>query len=87
MIPNTVAHEMSFIFVSGTFFVTTITFWITGLAFTFLDFTQKPKFLMKYKVQPGKNEPPDTKKTLKVCLVPWPGCSTWLEELNGLLIH
>jgi hypothetical protein len=51
---------------SGTFFVTTITFWMAGVAFTLLDYTQWPKFLMKYKVQPGKNQPPDTKKVIKV---------------------
>ena len=33
-----------------------------------MDYTQKPGFLMKYKIQEGKNAPPDTKKTIKVCV-------------------
>jgi methylsterol monooxygenase len=48
--------------------VTTIAFWIPGLAFLYMDYFQTPKFLMKYKVQPGKNQPPDNKKVLKVTL-------------------
>jgi hypothetical protein len=48
--------------------VTTTAFWIPGLAFLYMDYFQTPKFLMKYKVQPGKNQPPDSKKVLKVTL-------------------
>lgn len=51
---------------SGTFTVTTVMFWIMGVAFTVLDVYQKPAFLMKYKVQPGKNTPVDKKKLTKV---------------------
>ncbi len=45
--------------------MTTIAYWTSGLIYLLIDYTQFPKFLMKYKVQPGKNEPPDTKKVLK----------------------
>ena len=31
-----------------------------------MDYTQKPAFLMKYKIQEGKNAPPDTAKLIKV---------------------
>ena len=31
-----------------------------------MDYTQKPGFLMKYKIQEGKNTPPNTAKTIKV---------------------
>jgi hypothetical protein len=31
-----------------------------------MDYTQQPSFLMKYKIQPGKNLPPDTKQVIKV---------------------
>ena len=31
-----------------------------------MDFTQKPAFLMKYKIQPDKNVPVDPKRFLKV---------------------
>ena len=54
---------------AGTFVITTINYWFFGLAFLLLDYTQFPKFLMKYKVQPGKNEPPDNKKVFKVCSI------------------
>lgn len=32
-------------------------YWIAGSFYIFMDVTNKPKFLMKYKTQPGKNEP------------------------------
>jgi len=51
---------------SGTVVVTTVMFWICSAAFTFLDVYQKPAFLIKYKVQPGKNSPVDGKKLKKV---------------------
>jgi hypothetical protein len=31
-----------------------------------MDYTQRPAFLMKYKIQPGKNTPPDIKQVVKV---------------------
>jgi len=34
--------------------------------FTFLDFSQKPSFIRKYKVNPHTNEPPDFKLFVKV---------------------
>ena len=34
-----------------------------------MDFTQKPAFLMKYKIQPDKNVPVDPKRFLKVTSV------------------
>ena len=37
-----------------------------ALVYALMDFTQRPKFLMKYKVQLGKNEPLKVKKFLKV---------------------
>ena len=41
-------------------------YWSTALAFLLMDFTQRPAFLMKYKIQPGKNTPPNTAKVIKV---------------------
>lgn len=35
----------------------TALYWIAGSFYLFLDITRRPKFLMKYKTQPGKNEP------------------------------
>jgi len=46
--------------------------------YAFMDYTQMPKFMMKYKVQTGKNVPPDTKKMLKVI-----GVVTLNELLTG----
>lgn len=37
--------------------VTLAAFWVPGLFYIFLDTTLWPKFLRKYKVQPGTNEP------------------------------
>ena len=51
---------------SGTFLVTTSFYWASALIFMLIDYTQKPAFLMKYKIQPGKNIPPDTKQVIKV---------------------
>lgn len=42
------------------------TYWSVSFMYAFMDFTQRPKFLMKYKIQPGRNEPLDMKKFIKV---------------------
>lgn len=41
-------------------------YWIIGGIFTFMDVTNKPQFLRKFKVQPKTNEPVDRKKLVKV---------------------
>ncbi|KAF2881732.1 hypothetical protein ILUMI_24429 [Ignelater luminosus] len=50
----------------GPLVVTVVVYWSLGLVFTLLDIFNKPSGVMKYKVQPGMNEPVDTKKLLKV---------------------
>ena len=50
----------------GTVIVTSGFYWISAALYAILDFTQKPAFFMKYKIQPTKNIPPDTKRLLKV---------------------
>lgn len=35
------------------------TFWLVGLLFLYTDITGKPKCMLKYKVQPGRNQPVD----------------------------
>ena len=50
----------------GTFTMTTGIYWISAGVYAFMDFTQKPKFLMKYKIQPDKNVPLDAKLFMKV---------------------
>ncbi|KAH8272787.1 fatty acid hydroxylase domain-containing protein 2 [Drosophila bipectinata] len=37
-------------------------YWIYAALFTLMDITNKPKFLRRYKIQPGQNEPVDLKK-------------------------
>ena len=46
--------------------VTTFCYWLTAGLYMLMDYTQKPGFLMKYKIQEGKNTPPNTAKTIKV---------------------
>ena len=50
----------------GTVLVTSGFYWISAALYAIMDFTQKPAFFMKYKIQPTKNIPPDTKRLLKV---------------------
>jgi len=56
------------IYVFGTIFVSMTFYWSTALAFLFMDYTQRPAFLMKYKIQQGKNTPPNTAKVIKVLM-------------------
>jgi len=53
------------LFVYGTIIVSTIFFWLLAAVYTFMDFTGKPVFLTKYKIQPDKNVPPDSAKFWK----------------------
>ena len=52
----------------GTVIVTSGFYWISAGLYAIMDYTQKPAFFMKYKIQPTKNIPPDTKRVLKVTL-------------------
>ena len=57
---------MPVLFISGTIGVTMAFYWTTAFMFMLMDYTQQPFFLMKYKIQPGKNTPPNTAKVIKV---------------------
>ena len=60
-------HNGPFVFsFLGTVAVTMSFYWTTALIFMLMDYTQRPAFLMKYKMQQGKNAPPDTAKVIKV---------------------
>ena len=50
----------------GTVIVTSGFYWVSAALYAIMDYTQKPAFFMKYKIQPTKNIPPDTKRVLKV---------------------
>lgn len=41
-------------------------YWFVGFFYCLIDLTGKPAFLMKYKTQPGKNEPIEMGKLMKV---------------------
>jgi len=53
-------------YVWGSLIVTTIFYWTSAGLYAIMDFTQWPKFLMKYKIQPDKNVPLDPQRFLKV---------------------
>lgn len=54
------------LWVVGTFILTFAVYWIAGSFYTFMDVTNRPKFLRKYKVQPGTNEPVERKRLAQV---------------------
>lgn len=62
-------EDRYYLFVYGTPIITTLVYWMTAFMFVFMDFTQMPGFLMKYKIQLGKNAPPSTRKVIKVILM------------------
>ena len=41
-----------------------VVFFGVGSIYTFMDVTNRPKFLRKYKLQPGTNEPVDKNKLM-----------------------
>jgi hypothetical protein len=44
-------HDAFNVRVYGSFLVSTAIYWGIGAFFTFVDYTGKPKFMMKYRVQ------------------------------------
>lgn len=50
----------------GTTVLTILVYWIFGGIYTFLDLTNRPKFLRRYKIQPGTNEPVEKSRLIKV---------------------
>ena len=53
-------------FFTGTLIAQYVMYWVMGFFYMFLDATLKPEWFRKYKVQPGKNEPVDTWRLIKV---------------------
>lgn len=54
------------LWVYGTIILTTLVYWTFGSLYIFLDITNRPKFLRKYKVQPETNEPVDRQRLIYV---------------------
>lgn len=52
--------------VIGTNIFTMMVYWLVGGIYTFMDLTNRPAFLRKYKIQPGTNEPVERARLLKV---------------------
>jgi fatty acid hydroxylase domain-containing protein 2 len=63
--------EFNVLFLATAFYSVYFTYWFFGGIYLFFDLTQWPKFIRKYKVQPGTNEPLNRKtlwNTIKVVL-------------------
>lgn len=63
---DSVSEDPSKLWIFGTTILTTSVYWMFGGIYTILDLTNKPAALRRYKIQPGTNEPVDTKRLLKV---------------------
>ncbi|KAI4462903.1 sterol desaturase [Holotrichia oblita] len=63
---DTVGEDPFYLWVYGTSILTFCVYWLFGGIYTILDITNKPAALRRYKIQPGTNEPVDTKRLLKV---------------------
>ncbi|XP_037812553.1 fatty acid hydroxylase domain-containing protein 2-like [Lucilia sericata] len=49
----------------GSTLVVLVFYWSYATVFTFIDITNKPCWIYKYKIQPGQNEPVDKRKLWK----------------------
>ncbi|XP_053948541.1 fatty acid hydroxylase domain-containing protein 2 [Anastrepha ludens] len=54
------------LWVVGSTIFTMIVYWLVGGIYTFMDLTNRPAFLRKYKIQPGTNEPVESERLMKV---------------------
>ncbi|CAO1380280.1 unnamed protein product [Diamesa tonsa] len=52
----------------GTTIFTFLVYWIFGAIYTIMDVTNKPAFIRRYKIQPGTNEPVETKRLIQVIM-------------------
>lgn len=43
-----------------------VSYWSAGLAFLYVDLYEKPRWMLKYKTQPGKNQPVDKENLRKL---------------------
>lgn len=55
-----------YFYISGSLLLTIAVYWIVGGIYTFLDITNRPAALRRYKIQPGTNEPVDKRQLCKV---------------------
>ncbi|KAB0793191.1 hypothetical protein PPYR_12811 [Photinus pyralis] len=73
----------------GSFAVMSLVYFVVGGLYTLADFVNKPSMVMRYKVQPGMNEPVERSRVLKVLgvvlinlviTIPVMRCMTYLIE-------
>ena len=57
---------MNFFTLPGSLALTFVVYWLFGGIYTLLDITNRPVALRRYKIQPGTNEPVDSKALMKV---------------------
>ncbi|KAK2581745.1 hypothetical protein KPH14_002226 [Odynerus spinipes] len=63
---NKLGDDPVTLWVYGSMGLTFVVYWIFGGIYTLLDVTNRPAALRRYKIQPGTNEPVDTKELCKV---------------------
>ncbi|XP_030564712.1 fatty acid hydroxylase domain-containing protein 2 [Drosophila novamexicana] len=56
---DVIGNDPMHLWVFGTTIIIFIVYWLYAAIFTLMDITKRPKFLRKYKIQPGQNEPLD----------------------------
>ncbi|XP_058454444.1 fatty acid hydroxylase domain-containing protein 2-like isoform X1 [Malaya genurostris] len=69
---DVVGDDPEFLYVWGQTLYAHSFFWIVGFFYVLMDITERPKFLRKYKTQPGANEPVtwnDLRKVAKTVLI------------------
>ncbi|KAJ8984550.1 hypothetical protein NQ317_006836 [Molorchus minor] len=62
---DTVGEDPFYLWVYGTFLLSFGVYWLFGGIYTIMDVTNTPSAIRGYKIQPGTNEPVDTRKLLK----------------------
>ncbi|XP_055705673.1 fatty acid hydroxylase domain-containing protein 2-like [Phlebotomus papatasi] len=65
---NIIGKDSFTLWVIVPFTLTTVLYWTFGGFYLFMDITEKPAFLRKYKVQPGTNEPVEDEKLRKLLI-------------------
>lgn len=63
---NVVGEDAFTLWVYGPITIIVSIYWSVGMIFTLLDIFNRPSVIMKYKVQPGINEPVGTENLLQV---------------------
>lgn len=61
-----VGDDPLMLWVFGTSIFTMLVYWTVGGLYTFMDLTNLPRCLRRYKIQPGTNEPVELARLLKV---------------------